>query len=58
MTKCDFCTKSSPSGKCWWSSRVAAEADCAEAIRNMVKALSHITNVVVKNKKNMERWDV
>lgn len=40
MTKCDFCTKSDPKGKCFWSSRVAAEDDCREAIKKMVKAFS------------------
>lgn len=39
MTKCDFCTKSSPSGKCFWSSTGAREDDCREAIKQMVKAL-------------------
>lgn len=40
MTKCDFCTMSDPKGKCFWTSRVAAEDDCREAIKRMVKTLS------------------
>ena len=39
MKKCDFCTKSSPDGKCFWSSFVAREDDCKKAIKNMVEAL-------------------
>lgn len=38
MTKCDFCTMSYPNGKCYWSSRVAAEDDCEKAIKRMIKA--------------------
>ena len=41
MNKCDFCTKSSPDGKCFWSSTVAREDDCREAIKQMVKALGN-----------------
>lgn len=40
MTKCDFCTKSSPNGKCFWSSVIAREQDCKKAIKNMVIALN------------------
>ena len=40
MTKCDFCTYSSPDGKCFWSSQVAASSYCKKAIELMVKALS------------------
>ena len=39
MTKCDFCTMSSPRGKCFWASRVAREDDCKKAINRMTKAL-------------------
>lgn len=39
MTKCDFCTKSSPSRKCFWSSQVARENDCKKAIKRMTEAL-------------------
>lgn len=39
MNKCDFCTKSSPDGKCFWNSHVAREDDCKKAIKNMVEAL-------------------
>lgn len=38
MTKCDFCTMSDPKGKCFWSSRVAAEDDCREAIKKNGKS--------------------
>lgn len=40
MTKCDFCEKCSPSGKCWWSSQIAAQDDCRKAIKRMTEALS------------------
>ena len=40
MTKCDFCTMSDPKGKYFWSSRTAAEDDCREAIKRMIKAFS------------------
>lgn len=40
MTKCDFCTKSSPTGKCFWSSQIAAQNDCEKAIERMIKVLS------------------
>ena len=49
MTKCDFCTMSYSNGKCYWSSRVAAEDDCEKAIKRMVKALQG------KEKRNKER---
>lgn len=39
MTKCDFCTQSSPSGKCFWSSQVVREDDCKKAIKIMSEAL-------------------
>ena len=42
MTKCDFCTKSSPGGKCYWSMQAAREDDCKKAIEKMVKALKNI----------------
>lgn len=40
MTKCDFCTESSPSGKCFWTSPACREDYCKKAIALMVKALS------------------
>lgn len=49
MTKCDFCTQSSPSGKCFWSSQPLREDDCEKAIERMTKALQNIGNN--KNKK-------
>ena len=39
MTKCDFCTKSGPNGKCFWSMQSTRETDCRKAIELMVKAL-------------------
>lgn len=40
MKKCDFCTKSSPNGCCFWACQTARENDCSEAIDKMVKVLS------------------
>lgn len=40
MKKCDFCTKSSPSGCCYLANQTAREDVCSEAIDKMVKALS------------------
>lgn len=40
MKKCDFCTKSSPTGKCFWSSNAAREPDCKKAIKKMIESLS------------------
>lgn len=39
MTKCDFCSKSLPNGKCWWTSVIGREDDCEKAIRLMVETL-------------------
>lgn len=39
MTKCDFCTKSSPNGKCYWSVQAFREDDCKDAIKLMIKAI-------------------
>lgn len=39
MNKCDFCTQSSPNGKCFWDSQIIREDYCLEAIRKMVQAL-------------------
>ena len=39
MTKCDFCEKSSPDGKCYWTMVVLREDDCRKAIDRMTKAL-------------------
>ena len=39
LTKCDFCTKSQPNGKCWWHLQSIREEDCKKAIKSMVKAL-------------------
>ena len=43
MTKCDFCTKSLPNGKCWWKS-IGREKDCEKAIKRMVEALKGSNN--------------
>lgn len=39
MTKCDFCTQSSPSGKCPYVSIACRQNYCDKAIKRMVKAL-------------------
>lgn len=41
MTKCDFCTMSDPRGKCFWSSRVAAEDELMTAEEYAEKILKH-----------------
>lgn len=38
MTKCDFCTQSSPNGNCPYSLQGTREDYCEEAIKQMVKA--------------------
>lgn len=37
MNKCDFCTQSSPNGKCFWSAKSVREKYCKEAIKQMAK---------------------
>ena len=39
MTKCDFCTMSTPSGRCYWSDQSFREDYCEKAIERMVEAL-------------------
>lgn len=39
MTKCDFCTQSSPNGKCPYVSTSYRQNYCDKAIKQMVKAL-------------------
>lgn len=39
MKKCDFCTQSTPDGKCYWSMQGARTSDCEKAIKKMVEAL-------------------
>lgn len=39
MIKCDFCTQSSPSGKCRYELQGTREDYCEKAIKQMVKAL-------------------
>lgn len=54
MTKCDFCTMSSPSGKCYWSMRSLREDDCEKAIKRMIKALGE-EKVTEKKKEVLEK---
>lgn len=42
MTKCDFCTKSTPDGKCFWAMQGSRESDCKKAIEKMTEALKNI----------------
>jgi len=42
MNKCDFCTKSSPDGKCYWVSQGSREDDCEKAIQRMIEVLKNI----------------
>lgn len=51
MTKCDFCTQSSPSGKCPYSLQGTREDYCKEAIKQMVKAFGQDTE-----KKKKKFW--
>lgn len=51
MTKCDFCTQSSPSGKCYWSMQSLRADDCEKAIKRMVKALGEEKRAEKKKKK-------
>lgn len=37
--KCDFCTKSSPVGKCYWRLQSNRESDCEKAILRMQSIL-------------------
>ena len=39
MTKCDFCTESSPRGVCFWNTVGARRSYCEKAIERMTKAL-------------------
>lgn len=54
MKKCDFCTKSSPSGCCYWANQTAREDDCSEAIDKMVRVLSGIKEFVYREAENKE----
>lgn len=51
MTKCDFCTQSSPSGKCPYGFQTTREYYCKEAIKQMVKAFGKDTE-----KKKKKFW--
>ncbi len=37
--KCDFCEKSLPNGKCYWSSQCSREDDCRKAIKRMMSVI-------------------
>ena len=54
MTKCDFCTRSSPDGKCFWSSFSARQSDCKKAIELMVEVLKG--NEKGNEKGRWKRW--
>ena len=41
MTKCDFCTMSTPDGKCFYKSMAARQTDCEKAIKRMTEALKN-----------------
>ena len=41
MKKCDFCEKSSPSGKCTWSIPSCRDSDCRKAIKRMMEVLQN-----------------
>lgn len=44
MKKCDFCEKSNPNGKCFWSSQYAREDYCKKAIQRMMEVLKKGAN--------------
>lgn len=48
MRKCDFCTQSSPSGKCYWSSQPNREYDCKKAIEIMQSVLKRNSGIKKK----------
>ena len=50
MNKCDFCTKSTPDGKCYWTSLINRERDCEKAIQRMTEALKNVGYNQIKNK--------
>lgn len=45
MTKCDFCTESSPKGKCFWSTLGARRSYCEKAIKRMTEAFKGANSV-------------
>lgn len=42
MTKCDFCTASTPSGKCSWELQSNRGDDCKKAIKRMTEAIKSL----------------
>lgn len=44
MTKCDFCTQSTPYGKCSHSFQGAREHYCKKAIKRMIQAFKNENN--------------
>ena len=44
MNKCNFCEKSSPEGKYWWTIQACRESDCRKAIERMIKAFGKETS--------------
>lgn len=46
MEKCNYCTESSPTGKCFWDLQACRTPYCKEAIKNMTK-----------NKRSLRLWD-
>lgn len=42
MTKCDFCTKSAPNGKCYWTLQCNRESDCEKAIKRMTEVIKNM----------------
>lgn len=51
MIKCDFCTASSPEGRCNWETQTMREEDCRKAIKRMSKAISSGRVLVGKRRK-------
>lgn len=37
MEKCNYCTESSPTGRCFWNLQACRTPYCKEAIKNMTK---------------------
>ena len=54
MNKCDFCTKSSPNGRCFWAYQTERENDCSKAIDKMARALSGSKEICLSENQNKE----
>lgn len=50
MTKCNFCPKSSPEGKCYWDLPAHRDSDCRKAIETMMKAFKNSQSNSINNK--------